>query len=186
MRRFRRTEAGVRFAVAAAVAAAVLVPAGRAQQPSAAGEWRSYSSDLASTKYSALDQIDATNVKNLRIVWRRPAIDPEIKQKFPKVGGTNYFRATPLMIGGRLYVQNGLGFAQALDAATGNVLWTQEPLTNDLQGLVGAQPARGVGYWRDAAPASGAGGAGAAAAAEGGGDRILTIRRNYLFALSAN
>ena len=53
------------------------------------------------------------------------------------------------MVGGRLYVQNGLGFVQALEAATGNVLWTQEPLTNDLQGLVGAQPGRGVAYWRD-------------------------------------
>jgi quinoprotein glucose dehydrogenase len=156
---------------------------GRAQQTAAPGEWRSYNADPGSTKYSSLDQINASNVKNLRVVWRRPAVDPELKEKYPKLAGTNYYRATPLMVGGRLYVQNGLGFAQALDAATGKVLWTQEPLTNDFQGLVGGNPSRGVAYWR--APASSSTESGGAADAAGG-DRILTVRRNYLFALSAS
>jgi quinoprotein glucose dehydrogenase len=164
-----------------AVVAAMLAGTGSAQQTAPAGEWRSYNANLASTKYSSLDQINAGNVKNLKVIWRRPAVDPELKQKYPKLGGTNYYRATPLMIDSRLYVQNGLGFAQALDAATGNVLWTQEPLTNDLQGLVGAQPSRGVAYWHD--PRSSAGASAAASTADG--DRILTVRRNYLFALSA-
>ena len=32
------------------------------------GEWRAYAADKAGTKYSPLDQIDATNVNDLRIV----------------------------------------------------------------------------------------------------------------------
>jgi quinoprotein glucose dehydrogenase len=184
MRRHRLFQAGVTVAGIAAVAAGVLVGTGRAQQAVTPGEWRSYNADLGSTKYSALDQVTSSNVKNLRIVWRHPAVDPALKQKYPKLVGTNYYRATPLMVGGSLYVQNGLGFAQALDAATGNVLWTQEPLTNDLQGLVGAPASRGVAYWRDPGSSSNASSAATTTDTANGG-RILSVRRNYLFALSA-
>ena len=67
------------------------------------GEWRSYSGDPGSTKYAPLDQINRTNVKNLRIAWRRPAVDPLLSGKDPKLQVPNNFRATPLMIGGVLY-----------------------------------------------------------------------------------
>src|SRR5882672_3122228 len=74
------------------------------------GEWRSYNADLANTKYSPLDQINKDNVSNLRPAWRHPAIDPELKAAYPRLVAFNY-RATALMAGGRLYVQNGLGLA---------------------------------------------------------------------------
>ena len=67
------------------------------------GEWRSHSGDPGSTKYAPLDQINRTNVKNLRIAWRRPAVDPLLSGKDPKLQVPNNFRATPLMIGGVLY-----------------------------------------------------------------------------------
>ena len=171
----RRRSTGIRLLTVAAcvlAVAAVRLTVGRAQA-GPPGEWPAYNANPASTKYSPLDQITASNVKQLRIAWRHPAVDPTIKTKYPKIAGTNYYRVTPLMIGGVLYVQSGLGFAQALDAATGRVLWTQDPLTNDLQGLVGAPASRGVAYWRAAG--------GSADAA-----RILTVRRNFLFALSAS
>jgi len=34
------------------------------------GEWRTYGGDLASTRYSALDQINAGNFNNLEVAWR--------------------------------------------------------------------------------------------------------------------
>ena len=34
------------------------------------GEWRTYSGDLAGTRYSALDQIDAENFDTLKVAWR--------------------------------------------------------------------------------------------------------------------
>ena len=39
-------------------------------------EWRFYSGDNGSTKYSPLDQINKSNVGNLKIAWRRPQVDP--------------------------------------------------------------------------------------------------------------
>ena len=34
------------------------------------GEWRTYGGDLGNTRYSPLDQINATNFKNLEVAWR--------------------------------------------------------------------------------------------------------------------
>jgi quinoprotein glucose dehydrogenase len=140
----------------------------RAQSRETSGEWRFYSADAGSTKYSPLDLIRKDNVSGLQIAWRHPAVDPQLKQSVRGLTASNYYRATPLMVGGRVFVQNGLGFVDALDPATGRVLWTQQPLAPGLEGLVGAAAARGIGYWRD-----------------GNDERILTVRKNLLFALNA-
>src|SRR5271156_2630042 len=34
------------------------------------GEWRTYGGDLGNTKYSPLDQIDASNFNTLKLAWR--------------------------------------------------------------------------------------------------------------------
>ena len=34
------------------------------------GEWRTYGGDLASTRYSPLDQINATNFNTLEVAWQ--------------------------------------------------------------------------------------------------------------------
>ena len=78
------------------------------------GEWRADSGDRGSTKYAALDQIDRTNVKELQIAWRRPAVDPLLINKDPKLQVSNNFRATPLMVNGVLYSPNGIGLVEAL------------------------------------------------------------------------
>ena len=113
------------------------------------GEWRAYSGDRGSTKYAALDQIDRTNVKNLEIAWRRPAVDPLLINKDPKLQVSNNFRATPLMVNGVLYSPNGVGLVEAFDAGTGKTIWIQEPPAGR-DGLRG-DSTRGVAYWRDAA-----------------------------------
>src|SRR5512132_3491519 len=66
------------------IAAGVCLIAGAAAQTQN-GEWRSYGGDPGSTKYAPLDQIDRTNVRNLRIAWRRPAVDPLLSGKDPKL-----------------------------------------------------------------------------------------------------
>jgi quinoprotein glucose dehydrogenase len=113
------------------------------------GEWRAYSGDRGSMKYAPLDQIDRANVRNLRIVWRRPAIDPLLINKDPKLQVSNNFRATPLMVNGVLYSPNGVGLVEAFDAGTGKTIWIQEPPPGP-DGLRG-DSTRGVAYWRDAA-----------------------------------
>jgi quinoprotein glucose dehydrogenase len=122
--------------------------AGTAVAQTENGEWRSYSGDAGSTKYAPLDQINRTNVKNLRIAWRRPALDPLLSGKDPKLQVPNNFRATPLMIGGVLYSPNGVGLVEAFHPATGKTIWIQEPGSGP-DALRGTST-RGVAYWRDA------------------------------------
>ena len=88
-----------------------------------AGEWRAYGSDNASSRYSAADQITASNVRNLKVVWRQSTTPEEVK-----AGRTNVpppptnNETTPLMVGGLVYFSTAIGGVAALDAATGKVI----------------------------------------------------------------
>jgi quinoprotein glucose dehydrogenase len=141
---------------------------GRAQAPASAGEWRYYNADAGGSKYSPLDAIDKSNVSRLGVAWRHVALDPELRQSVRGLTASNYYRVTPLMAGGRLYVQNAVGLVEALDPASGQLIWTQKPLEPGLAGLTGATVARGVAYWRAATD-----------------ERVITVRKNLLFALDA-
>jgi len=113
------------------------------------GEWRSYAGDLGSRKYAPLDQINKSNVRNLRIAWRRPAVEPRLMSKDPKLEISNNFRATPLMVNGILYSPNGIGLVEAFHPGTGRTIWVQEPPPGP-DGLRGTST-RGLAYWRDGA-----------------------------------
>ena len=137
----------------------------RGQRGAKDQEWRSYNGDSGSTKYAPLDQINKDNVAKLRIAWRRPALDPSLKAKDPKLSFSNNFRATPLMVKGVMYSPNGVGLVEAFHPATGQTIWVQEPIdAADLRG----DSTRGVAYWTD-----------------GRDERILVQRREHLYALNA-
>ena len=64
------------LACAASCALVLLLPVpGLAQYGATHGEWRSYGGDNGGTKYSPLDQIDATNFDDLRVAWRWESAD---------------------------------------------------------------------------------------------------------------
>jgi quinoprotein glucose dehydrogenase len=115
-----------------------------AQTGAPGGEWRTYGGDLGNTRYSALDQINASNFNHLQIVWRLKTenFGPEPEYKF---------EATPLMANGVLYTTAGSRRAVvALDAATGEMLWMHA----EHEGTRGeAAPRRlsghGLAYWTD-------------------------------------
>ena len=66
-----------------------------AQQGMRKGEWRHWGGDAGATRYSALDQINATNARDLQIAWRW--------QSLPGDGQPDgNFKATPLMVDGVL------------------------------------------------------------------------------------
>ena len=50
------------------------------------GEWRSYAGDIAGTKYSPLDQIDAGNFSDLEIAWEWTSIDNFVSRTTPGGG----------------------------------------------------------------------------------------------------
>ena len=128
-----------------------------AQHGAKNGEWRFYGGDAGSTKYSALDQINASNVKDLKIVWEWKA------QNFGKRPDFNW-EVTPLMAGGVLYATAGTRRdVVAIDAATGETLWIYR-LDEGARGAVVARVVnRGLAYWSDGK----------------GDDRILLISPGY-------
>ena len=105
-------------------------------------EWPSYAHDVLGTKYSPLDQIDASNVGELEIVWRQPVIPDAIRDGDTSIGTTNS-QNTPLMAGGLLYVGTGFGTVAALDPTTGEVVWNDDvPVFKDAPGAPNTLRAR--------------------------------------------
>ena len=132
----------------------LLAPApGVAQQGAEHGEWSSYGGDLGSTKYSALDQIDATNFDDLRVAWRWQTPDAALdldalREEIPSIS-IRGFQATPLMVGGVLYLSTALQQAAAVDAGSGETVWVHNP-ESYLGGLpTHAFRSRGVAHWTD-------------------------------------
>jgi quinoprotein glucose dehydrogenase len=166
VRRFQRlTQCGLAVSLVAVAAAAI-----RSQERSAPPEWRYFGGDKAFTRYSPLDQITRDNVKNLRIVWRRPAVSDELTQAFPDTRVNNYLRSTPIMIDGRLYTQNAHGLVVAFDGESGKTVWEQELFARTQEEANGSAT-RGVDYWRGGA--------------DNADKRIFAIRGEYLYALNA-
>ena len=113
------------------------------------GEWPSYGGDDGSTKYAALDQIDAGNVNRLQVAWQWESADTAVITANRELGPAG-FKATPLMVDGVLYIRTSLSIVAAIDAATGDELWVQ-----DVGSYASGRPtnlgfnSRGVAYWSD-------------------------------------
>jgi quinoprotein glucose dehydrogenase len=108
-------------------------------------EWPIYGGNLAAQHYSALDQINAQNVKDLKIAWRWYAGNfgpqPEMKSE-----------TTPLMIGGVLYATAGATRnVVAIDARSGETLWIWRPSDGDrFRTAPRRTSGRGVAFWQSA------------------------------------
>ena len=96
--------------------------------PAATAEWPSYASDKASSKYSPLAQIDGSNFSALKVAWTWRSIDETVIKENPQLR-TWAWEATPLMVGGVLYVSTSLSQVAAIDAATGKTIWVHDPET---------------------------------------------------------
>jgi quinoprotein glucose dehydrogenase len=110
-------------------------------QAGVAGDWRHYLGDAARTHYSPLQQIHRGNVAGLELAWIYDTGD------LP-AGGDSEMPCNPLVVDGVLYATSPTLRAFALNAATGDELWSFEP-----PGLSPGETAasRGVAYWADGA-----------------------------------
>ena len=138
--------------------AAILTLPAIAQTGVSDGQWSVYGGDPGHTRYSALDQIDATNAGDLEIAWRWSAQNygpnPRIRSA-----------TTPLMVDGVLYATAGQRRAVvAIDAGTGETrwMWTMDE-GERLAEAPRPNPGRGVGYWTDGA----------------GDDRVIVVTPGY-------
>ena len=105
------------------------------------GEWRYQSGDAWGTRYSPLDQVDASNFEDLEIqwVWRGDNFSPH---------PLYLSRSTPSFIDGVLYTVAGYRrTVAAIDAKTGETLWMyREPNTKRWEESMRASYGKGVGY----------------------------------------
>ncbi|MBX3175005.1 MAG: PQQ-binding-like beta-propeller repeat protein [Gemmatimonadaceae bacterium] len=106
------------------------------------GEWRVWGADAWSSRYSPLDQINASNFGSLQMAWQWDA---------GAFGADEYYRTTPLYANGRLFtVATTRRVAMAIDPETGETLWSYR-----LEEGIRWQKAprqfagRGLTYWTD-------------------------------------
>ena len=142
-----------------------------------AGDWLNWRRTDSNWAYSTLTEITRQNVNQMQLAWSWAMDDT----------GAN--EAAPLVHDGIMYLPNPRGVIQALDAATGDLIWEYRPAPEP----VPAPAARGAGAAaRGAAPEGTVRGGGgeqtdiprqpqrpaAAPAAEGQGDGGRGIQRN--------
>ena len=137
-----------------------------AGQPSTKnGEWPYYTADARGSKYSPLDQIDASNFNKLEVAWRfkTDSLGPRAEYKL---------EGTPLMVKGVIYTTAGTRRSVvALDAKTGELIWSHSVREGTRAAVSPRQlSGRGLSYWTDGK----------------GDDRILYVTTGYrLAALNA-
>src|SRR5437899_10576885 len=108
------------------------------------GEWPIYSADLKGSRYSPLDQINASNFNKLEIAWR---FKTDNLGPFPEYK----LEGTPLMVKGVLYTTGGTRRSViALDAKTGELIWAHSLREGKRAAVAPRQlSGRGVSYWTD-------------------------------------
>jgi alcohol dehydrogenase (cytochrome c) len=85
-------------------------------------DWVFYRGNYQAWGFSALDQIKKSNVRGLQLVWSR-SMEPGVNQ------------ATPLVYGGVMYLGNPGDVIQAIDAATGDLMWEYRHPLPDLASM---------------------------------------------------
>jgi quinoprotein glucose dehydrogenase len=118
--------------------------AGQGQPSTRNGEWPTNGADVKFTRYSPLDQINASNFNKLEVAWRfkTDAFGPYPEYKL---------EGTPIMVKGVLYATAGTRRSVvALDAKTGELIWSHS-LREGHRAEVSARQlsGRGVSYWTD-------------------------------------
>lgn len=168
---FRWTPPVIALAMAITVLASCEPAAQRApgkiipvEQPDS--EWRMLGRDLAYTRYSPLDQINADNVDRLEVAWRWKQDNFGPRPEY-------YAQPVPIYVGGMLYSTAGTRrSAMAIEPETGETMWTYRPVEDEERWATAPRrnSGRGVSFWTDGQ----------------GDNRVILITRGfYLVALDA-
>ncbi len=90
----------------------VLLAAANGRPADTGSDWPHYGGTQLSWRYSALDQINTGNVKNLAPAWI-----------FQTGDHTENLQSTPIVVGGTMYLITPRARVFALEAATGKLIW---------------------------------------------------------------
>lgn len=131
-------------------------------QPAEDADWAYYLGGPESNQYSASTQITPENVKELKQAWIYQSGDSDTL-------GRTQIQCNPLIIDGILYGSSPSLKFFALNAATGEELWTFDPFAEEAYKQFGMGVNRGLCYWTD-----------------GTEKRILVTAKDYLYAIDAS
>ncbi len=108
------------------------------------GDWPAYTADIRGSRYSPLDQINATNFKKLEVAWRFKTDNLGTRPEFKLEG-------TPLVVKGVVYATAGTRRSVvALDAKTGELIWSHSMREGNRAAIAPRQlSGRGLSYWTD-------------------------------------
>lgn len=118
--------------------------------------WNIYKADAESTSYSKLDQINTSNVTQLRPAWTFALKD---MKEGARPGSSE---CNPIIVDGIMYATSAKHWVYAVNAQTGEQIWSFDPF----DGAEGGGVSRGLTYWE-----------------EGDDKRILVTGGDKLFAL---
>src|SRR5581483_9962483 len=169
----RRARQSVLAAAALATAVGLIAGAQLSGQTPAAGqpstkngEWPYYTADVRGSRYSPLDQINASNFNQLEVAWRFKTDNLGTRPEFKLEG-------IPLAINGVVYATGGTRRSVvALDGKTGELMWVYS-LREGARAVAAPRQlsGRGLSYWTDGK----------------GDDRVLFVTTGYhLVALNAH
>lgn len=125
-------------------------------------EWRHYGGTAGASRFSPADRIDRSNVTRLRPAWTHRTGDAMQRPQ-------TTIECTPIIVDGVMYITTARVKVQALDAATGKLLWSFDPLDRS-SARRSAGVNRGVCYWQ---------------AEDGSAQRIFSTVQNRLYSLNA-
>jgi quinoprotein glucose dehydrogenase len=119
---------------AATAAILTAAPASRAK------EWNHYGGDAGASRYSPCEQITAANVGKLKVAWVHKSGDASSRP-------ATVIECTPIVVDGVMYLTTARNKVQALEAATGKLLWTFD--AGEAGGGARRAPgiSRAVTYW---------------------------------------
>ena len=115
-------------------------------------DWPVYGGSPGGTRYSGLKQINQTNVNQLQVAWSYDAGD----------GAPGNLETNPIVVDGVLYGYTTSQKVFAVNAATGQHIWTFD------SGTAGRGNNRGLSYWKS-----------------GADQRIFAAVQHYMYALDA-
>ncbi len=125
-------------------------------------EWRHYGGNAGASRYSEADQITASNVAQLRPAWIHNTGDAMTRPQ-------TTIECTPIVVDGVMYVTTAQIKVHALDAATGKLLWSFDPMEGSTSRRSPGVN-RGVCYWQSE---------------DGSEKRIFSTVQNRLYSLDA-
>ncbi|MDX1940242.1 MAG: c-type cytochrome [Saprospiraceae bacterium] len=123
-------------------------------------DWAHYLGDPGTTHYSKLDQINLENVGQLQVAWTYSSGDADTSNR-------SQIQCNPLVIDGVLYGTSPQLKCFALNAVTGEELWSFDPFESNFE-MFGTGVNRGLAYWKS-----------------GQEQRILYCAGSFLYALDA-